>query len=50
MATPAILDSLNEFWTISEEYLEVFIIEQNLVGIAAVVLIIRKFEYFVRCA
>jgi len=35
------------FGMMHEEYLELFIIMQNLFGIAAVVLIVRKFEYFV---
>ena len=35
-------------WTAHEEYLEVVVIVQNLVGIDAVVSIICKFEYFVR--
>jgi len=34
--------------TTNEEYLVVFITVQNLVGIVAVVLIIRKCEYFAR--
>jgi len=33
-----------------KEYSEVFIIVQNLVGIAAVALIVRKFEYFAHLA
>jgi len=33
-------------WTTHEEYLVVFIIVQNLVGIKAVVSIIQKFYYF----
>jgi len=35
------------FGTTHEEYLEVFIIVQNLIGMAAVVLMIWKFELFV---
>jgi len=34
----------------AEEYLVIFIIVQNFFGIAAVVLILRKFKYFARLA
>jgi len=36
------------FGTTHKEYLVVFITVQNLVGMASVVLIIEKFEYFAR--
>jgi len=38
------------FWTTHEENLVVFITVQNLVGIAAAVFTIQKFEYYVHLA
>jgi len=45
-----ILDMLDAFWDTYKEYLEVFFIVQNLIGIAAVVLTVQKFEYFAHLA
>jgi len=37
-----------DFGMTNKQYLEVFIIVLNFVGITAVVFIVRKFEYFAR--
>ena len=45
----AILDLRFTFWDHPQEYLQIFTILQNLVGISAVVLMLQKYEYFGAC-